>query len=144
MELLSGPSLGFLIVIIWSKFVFEHCLSKRYKNTGFNPFLNKNNCAQNSNGYCLVQVCLFVWTPQKIGPDNNPYLDQMTTIKNGPFLFFLLLKMCWMTIFKVLLEHQPKFAKRRANNDEFSHFAKHWLFKKTFCCNPLFTQNWCL
>ena len=27
-------------------------------------------------------------------------------------------------------------------NDNFSHFAKHRLIKKTFCCNPPLDQKW--
>ena len=39
-ELLSGPSLALLEVIIWSKFVFSKTQipKKHYKNRGFSPF----------------------------------------------------------------------------------------------------------
>ena len=61
-ELLSGPSLGVLNVIIWSKFVFYKTpiVKKHYKNRGFSPFfLQKQIARQNFKCYYLVQVDAF-------------------------------------------------------------------------------------
>ena len=49
---------------------------------GFSFFLSRKTF----DGYYLVQVGHFL--DPKLGPDNNPYLDQMITITNGHFLFF--------------------------------------------------------
>ena len=51
----------------------------------------------------------FFWHPQ-LGPVTDFDLDQLLTLKNGHFSFFLLLKKCWNTYFIVFFEHQPKFA----------------------------------
>ena len=60
-ELLSGPSLALLEVIIWSKFVFSKTpiAKKHYKNRGFGPFFLEKNCAQKIGSYYLVQVGVF-------------------------------------------------------------------------------------
>ena len=62
-KLLSGPSLGFLEVIIWSKFAFfsKTLIAKQhYKNSGFSTFFGRNNCAAKKVGsYYLVQVGVF-------------------------------------------------------------------------------------
>ena len=61
-ELLSGPSLGVLNVIIWSKFVFYKTpiVKKHYKNRGFSPFFLQEKIArQNFKCYYLVQVDAF-------------------------------------------------------------------------------------
>ena len=84
-----------------------------------------------------------IWAQHHLGPDNNPYLDKIITIKNGVFLF-LLQKCAEIPIFIVALEHQPKVAKKGPKkNDNCSHLAKHKLIKETFCCNPLLTKNVC-
>ena len=77
-ELLSGPSLAFWGVIIWSKFVFSFnsaCQKALYKQ-GFQHICLKRKIARKQiRGYCLVQVGHFL--SPKLGPDNNPYLDQI-------------------------------------------------------------------
>ena len=53
----------------------------------------------------------------------------------------LLLECAEMPIFIVLCEHQPRFVQNGKRNDNLSHFAKHKLLKKTFCCNLQLDQN---
>ena len=104
--LLTGPSLGALVVINWSKFV---CLLKLFvKNTikqGLQHIFIQTIARANFNSYKLVQGGLF-WTPN---------LDQLITltssIKNGRFLFFCF-KIFWNTYCYISFEHQPKFAKK--------------------------------
>ena len=61
-ELLSGPSLGVLEVIIWSKFVFSSKtpIAKNTIKIGVSAhFFGKKNCAQKFRSYYLVQVGVF-------------------------------------------------------------------------------------
>ena len=140
-------------VIIWSKFglcssyylvhVRENTICqthyKNYNNRVYAIYFWQKNARANFNRYYLVQVGLFF--DLQLGPDNNPYLDQIMTIKNGIIFvfFFLVLKMCWNTYFCCsVFEHQPKFAKKKqGGKDYFSNFAKHRLTQqqKTLCCN---------
>ena len=47
--------------------------------------------------------------------------------------------MCWNTYFYSVFEHHPKIAKKMAKkNDNFSHFAKQRLIKKTVLLQPPF------
>ena len=109
-ELLSGPSLAFSGVIIRSKFAFSKTLSHNTIKQGYSTFLQIKSSAEKIRGYYLVQVGNFLWKA-KLGPDNNPYLDQIRTPQNG--LFFAL-KTCWNTYFTVLFEHQLKFVQKLA------------------------------
>ena len=53
--------------------------------------------------------------------------------------------MCWNTYFYSAFEHQPKLGKQRGNNnDNFSHFAKHRLIKKTVLLQPPFSPKNCV
>ena len=101
-ELVSGPSLAFLIVIIWSKFVFLNAVcQKHYKKSSF--------ARKTVNSYYLVQVGLFL-DPQR-GPDNSPYLDQIVIIKNGhlfAFVFFYVLKCLFYCVLYNINQNLPK------------------------------------
>ena len=114
-ELLSGPSLASLRVILWAKFVvyFLYVLvEKRYK-MGFQHVLEKS-CTQKSENCYLGQVGHFCCT--KLGPDNNPYLAQTITLKMVCFVPFLLSKCVEIPKFTVFFEYQhnvcPKLSKR--------------------------------
>ena len=96
-ELLSGPSSGFLRVIIWAKFVKKTLLFKRHYKIGVSaPFFWQKVCHniwRVLSGPSWPSLCC-----NKLGPDNNPYLAQTITLQNGQlFLFVLLPKMCWNT-----------------------------------------------
>ena len=56
-------------------------------------------------------------------------------------VIFLHLKMCWNTYFFVFLNIDQNLAQKGTKNDNFSHFAKHRLLEKPFCCNPPFDQK---
>ena len=63
---------GLVIVIIWSKFVLIlNTVVKNDINWDFNNLFLKRIVRTNFNSYCLVQVGLFVWTPN---------FDQMKTL----------------------------------------------------------------
>ena len=69
-------------------------------------------------------------------------LAQLATVKNGHCLPLFAFKNVLKYLFYSAFEHQPKFAPKRApQNDNFSHFAKHGLKKKNFCCNPPLDQK---
>ena len=141
--LLSGPSLAFWGVIIWAKFAFYKTLFvKKHYKIGVSALLYwKKKCARKFEVLLSGPSWPFLSCSQ-LGPDNNTYLGQIITPQNGFFFKFLLLKMCRNTYFIVLFEHQPKLGKKRGKkNDNFSHFAKHRLLKKPFCCNTPFHQK---
>ena len=83
-------------VISWSKFGlfnsyylvqffgFKTVSQKHYK-IGFQQIFEK---------MCTQIIIVIIWSKLaflfgQLGPDNNPTLDQITTIKNGHFLFFV-------------------------------------------------------
>ena len=138
MELLSGPSLGVLEVIIWSKFVFFLKTPFAKKNTikkRFQHIFWKNNCAQKMEVIIWSKLALLRRT--QLGPDNNFQKCHL-------FCIFCFGKCAEITIFIVFFEKQPKDDQNNAppKNDNFSHFAKHrFITKKTLCCNPLFFEK---
>ena len=85
---------GGLIVINWSKFVFfKTLLVKDTINIGVSAHV----CIQKLRAQILIvincsKLALF-WDP-KLGPVNNPYMDQLITIKNGDVLLFCCLEIC--------------------------------------------------
>ena len=74
-ELLSGPSLGVLNVIIWSKFVFyKHQLSKKTIKIGVSALFFWNNiCAHKFLMLLSGPIWRFLRRTQ-LGPDNNTWL----------------------------------------------------------------------
>ena len=86
-ELLTGPSLGVLKVINWSKFVFYQNIvcQKHYKIGDSAHFLLKNIARAISKVINWSKLA-FLLDPQ-LGPINNFDLDQSTTLKNGIFVF---------------------------------------------------------
>ena len=80
-ELLSCPSLAFWGLLSGPSLFFLHCLSKHYKNRGFSTSVWKDIVRKQFRGYYLVQVCVFLKRTQ-LGPDNNPYLDEIITPRN--------------------------------------------------------------
>ena len=84
-ELLSGPSLAFSGFIIWSKFVFLNTVCpQHYKNRGFSTFLNKKLRTNISGVIIWSKLALLKRT--QLGPENNPYLDQIMTPQMYLFL----------------------------------------------------------
>ena len=133
-ELLSGPSLGVLEVIIWSKFVFlKHRLQQNtIKNSGFSTCLEK--CAQNNWKLLSGPSWLFL---RRTNLDQiiTSNLDQVVLPNMSIFCF----EQCAeIPIFTVFFNNQEKLAKNAKRNDNFSHFAKHRLIKTPFCCTPSF------
>ena len=112
-ELLSGPSLGFLEVIIWSKFVFflKHWLPKNTIQIGVSAqfFGNKNSHKNNWELLSGPSLRFFL---------NAPNLDQITTLNLDQII----------TSKNVFL---------------FVFFCLHRLIKKRYVAAPLLTQNWC-
>ena len=141
-ELLTGPSLGVLTVINWSKFVFwKHCLSRNTIKFGVSTLFNTKQIAHaNFNSYQLVQVGLFL--DPKLGPINNPYLDQPKTIENGHLLAFCCFKNVLKYLFVVLFEQQPNIAKTW-QKITFTICKTQVHKKKHFVATPLLTKNWC-
>ena len=94
----------FLIVIIWSKFVFlETLFVKNTINIVVSADLfEETNCARNFSIFIIWSKLAFVLDPQ-LGPDNNPTLDQIRTILNGHFF----LNLCWHTELKYLILQCP-------------------------------------
>ena len=43
----------------------------------------------------------------------------------------------------MFFENEQKIAKMLKQNDNFSHFARHRLFKNRYVATPLLTKNWC-
>ena len=124
------------MVINWSKFVFKHCLSKHYK-TGAPTHLLIKNCACKFNNYWLVQVVF--WTP-KLGPVNNPYLDQLITIKNSHSLFFAfknVLTYLFYSVFWNIHQNLPKTCPPKKR--QLFTFCKTQAQKKR--CNPPLDQK---
>ena len=137
-ELLSGPSLALLEVIIWSKFVFSKTpiAKKHYKNRSFSPFfLKTKNCAQKFWKLLSGPSWRFLRRSQ-LGPDNNFQ-------KCHFFVIFCFEKCAKMPICIVFFEKQPKNAQKNAKkNDNFSHFAKHRFIKKNrYVATPLFLKK---
>ena len=130
--LLSGPSLFFV-----------NCLSKYTIKQGFQHIFCNQKVARKKNQGLLSGPSLRFLKCIQLGPDNNPYLDQLKTPQNV-FLCLFPLKMCKNTyfIFIVFLKSNQKLEKKQ--NDNFSHFAKHRLIKKNrYVATPLLTKNWC-
>ena len=92
---LSGPSLGFWGVIIWSKFdFFEHGLSTHYIiGVSAHFFWTKKKLCAKMWGVIIWSKFAFLKRAQ-LGPDADPYLDQIMTPQNAIFCVSLLLKMC--------------------------------------------------
>ena len=82
-ELLSGPGLAFWGGIIWSKFFFA-LLVKNTIKIGVSAL--SNSCAQTFEGLSSGPSWHF-FTRTQLGPDNNPYLEQIITPQNV-FSFF--------------------------------------------------------
>ena len=126
--LLSGPSLAFSGVIIWSKFVFsKRLLSKKHYKIGVSAHFEKVSAQQ-------FQVVLSgpSWPflrRTKLGPDNNTYLDQMITPQNVFFIAFCGFGNALKYLFTVFFEHQPKFGQKRAQKTITFIFCKHRLLK---------------
>ena len=96
-ELLSGPSLAFWGAIIWSKlFVLKkQSLSQNTMNIGVSAhFSEKKGSALKFEGLLSGPSWPFPKS-NKLGPDNNSYLDQKIT----PPYVFCLKKRCWNTYF---------------------------------------------
>ena len=141
-------------VIIWAKFghfqsyylgqvcSLKNTVCKKNYKIGFQHFFfwKKKVCTKISKVIIWAKLAIFML--QQLGPDNNINLAQIITLENGHFfLFFCFWKCAEIPIFTVFFEHQPKFCQKKAKNDNFSHFSKHRLLKKTFCCNSPFDQK---
>ena len=142
---LSGPSLGFWGVTIWSKFVFLNTVcQKHYKNMGFQHFCFWKKLRAKIWGVIIWSKFAFLktrstWTRYwpVLGPDND--------LSKCIFCVFWLLKMCQHTQFYSVCWKATKIGKKHAppKSDNFSLFAKHKLIKNPLCCSPLLTKNWC-
>ena len=96
-------------VIIWSKFglcrgyyLVQDCVQKtmfvkRHYKIGLSALKSAKFQGLLSGPSWPLLCC------NKLGPDNNPYLDQIITQNKKIVCLFLLLKMCWNTCFTVLL-----------------------------------------
>ena len=125
MVLLSGPSLLFT----------KHCVSKNTIKIGVSAHLK--NCARKFEVLLSGPSWPFLSCSQ-LGPDNNTYLAQIITPQNGFVLLFLAFKMCWNTNCYSVFEHQPKFGKKGAKNDNFFTFCKTQVDKKPVLLQPPF------
>ena len=142
-ELLSGPSLALLEVIIWSKFVFSKTpIAKKHYKIGVSALFFETKIARKNFGcYYLVQVGVF---SDAVNLDQiiTSNLDQIITSKNAIFFVSFCFEKCAkMPMFIVFFEKQPKNCQKKCpkKNDNFSHFAKHRFIKKDpLCCNPPF------
>ena len=81
-----------------SSFFVSSCCQKHYKNMGFQHiFLNNKSCAQKSGVIIWSELAFFKRT--QLGPDNDPYLDQIMTPQKafwGEFFF------CFKNVLKFL------------------------------------------
>ena len=106
-ELLSGPSLALLEIIIWSKFVFflKHRLPKNTIKIGVSAFFVFGKIARKNFGsYYLVQVGVFLRRTQ-LGPDNNFQLGPDNNFQKCHFFVSFCFEKCAkMPIFIVFFE----------------------------------------
>ena len=78
---------------------------------------------------------------------------QKVTLQNGCFALCLLLKLCWNVYFYSVCWRSTNFGKQRPQNknDNYLHFAKHWLLKTVMLQPPswpkhvllVFKKHWC-
>ena len=111
---------------------------------GKNAFFQKNT----RWGNATLNFCRLLSGPSwpflgctKRGPDNNLYLAQIITNKNGFFLPFLARQNVLKYFFTVSFELQPNFAQKWAPKTITFHICKTQVIKKTFCCNPELHQK---
>ena len=145
-ELLSGPSLGVLEVIIWSKFVFYEtpiAKEKHYKNSGFSTFVGKN-CARTFLEVIIWSKWVFFKTHQ-LGPDNNFQLGPDNNFQNRHFFVFFALKNVLKYLFlQCFFENQEKLAKKMPpppKNDNFFTFCKTQVDKKNLLLHTHFLKK---
>ena len=84
MELFPGASLGFFTVIIWSKFVYfskKHCKH----GGGFSTFFFEEKLRAQIL-MVIIWSKLAIFLDPKLGPDNNPCLDQIIRLLIRPIL----------------------------------------------------------
>ena len=99
--------------------------TKRARIGGFSTCLfEKKSCAQKLEGLLSDPSWQFL-KRNKLGPDNNPYLDQIITPQNSFSLFCFF---CCLKLFTVFLNINKSWQIKMARkNYNFSHFAKHRL-----------------
>ena len=131
MVLLSGPSLAISEVLTWAK-CFKHCLSKCTISIGVStPFLNKKVARNKIQGLFSGPIWPFA-SCNKLGPDHNPYLDQIITPRDGMCCLFDL-KCAEIPIIQCFLNLSISF-------DNFSYIAKHRYKKERFVTTLDFTK----
>ena len=83
-KLLSGPSLGVLEVIMWSKFAFSKTLiaPKHYKNRDFSTFLE--NMQEKLEVIIWFKLAFLKRT--QLGPDNNFQLGPDNNFQKSHFV----------------------------------------------------------
>ena len=140
-ELLAGPSLALLEVIIWSKFVFflKYRLPKNTIKIGVSAlFFEKKLRAKNWK--LLSGPSWVLLRRSQLGPDNNFQLGPDNNFQKCHFfVFFLLRKMCENAYFYSVFWKQPKTCQNPPpKNDNFSHFAKHRFIKNPVMLQPPF------
>ena len=138
-------------VIIWSKFglfrgyylvqvCFLHWLSKSTIKIGVSAhFFWTKSRARKFQG--LLSGPSLHLKRTKIGPDNNPYLDQILTPQNVFFGEMFALKMCQNTYFYSVFWKSTKVAKSQ-KTITFHILQNTGKRKKTtLCCNPPLEQK---
>ena len=110
-ELLSGPSL------LKQRTLF---VKKNTENRGFKTFWFTKSCAQKKEGLLSGPSWPFL-EKAKLGPDNNPYLDQIVTLQNGIFCFQNVLRCLFWQCFL----HQPNVAQKWPNKTITFHILQN-------------------
>ena len=113
-ELLSGPSLGFWEVIIWSKFVFflKHRLPKNTIKIVVSAHFGGQKIARTKFWKLLSGPSWRFLKRTQLGRDNNFQLGPDNNFQKCTFFgFFLLLKMCQNTCFYSAFWESRKMAK---------------------------------
>ena len=132
--------------IIWSKvglfrcyYLVQVCFSTRSVKQRY----HENRCVSTALQVLLSGSSWPFLRSTKLGPDNNTYLDQITTPENV-FCAFVALKCAEIPIFTVLFENQPNFGKQWAKQQQRFTFCKTQVIKRNrFVATPLLTKNWC-
>ena len=141
-----GPNCGPLIdpkirPTYWPYNIYIYVLLSYYLGQGWPAFVKntieigvsahlfeKKLRTQKFKGYYLGQVGQLC--RNKLGSENNLYLTQIITLKNGIFAFSGPKLCAEMPIFTVLLEHQPSCAPKWAKKRYLFTFCKTQAIKK--------------
>ena len=78
----------------------------------------------------------------KLGPENNPYLDQIITPQMY-FLLFFASEHVLKCLFYNDFEHQPNFSQNLSKKTITFHILQTQVIKTFFVATLLLTKNWC-